>query len=139
MPLASEAEIKDVESLLRQHDGHDLRMEDRIVLLDDLGHADGNQSSIVATEDRRAKGLTGAVGDIQPREENRDSHLIVIPEVSLLPIDRSGEPGRILDVDQWKFHGCVLRGSTRILGKREKTDSLRIAAVYSAVKQFSLS
>src|SRR4029434_8664715 len=99
MPLASDTEIKDLESLLRQHNGHDLRMKDRIVLLDDLGHADRNQSSTVATEDRRAKGLTGAVCDIQPREENRDSHLIVIPEVSLLPIDRLSEPSRILYVD----------------------------------------
>ena len=66
MPMASDAEIKDLESLLRQHYSHDLCMEDRIVLLDDLRHADRNQSSIVATEDRRAKGFTGAMCDIQP-------------------------------------------------------------------------
>ena len=110
MPLASDAKIKDLESLLCQHDGHDFRMEDRIALPDDLGHADRNQSSIVATENRCAKGFPGAVRDIQPREENRDSHLIIIPDVWLLPIDRPSEPCRICYVDQWNFHSCVFRG-----------------------------
>jgi hypothetical protein len=74
-------DLKNLESLAPQHNGHDLRMKTGICSRNDLGHADRNHRHRTLRKIAAPKGSPVPYCDFpkNQREENRDSHLIVHP------------------------------------------------------------
>jgi hypothetical protein len=110
MLLTGEPEMERLQAVLGHHNSHDLGMQDRIVLPDDLGHPHGYQAALIAMENRGPKEFSRAVRDIQAREVNGEGHLVLIRTIGSVPVYGLCQPGRMCQHKKWERHQDLLGG-----------------------------